>query len=333
MTVARAAAARIAARQEQGPAPPAIWGESLVQYVLRRLIQSIFVLAGLTVVVFFVTRQVGDVARLMLPIDATEQQYVEMRQVLGLNDPILLQFWHYLLDLLRGDFGTSIWQNVPAMDLVIARFPATALLAFATLGFSLAVALPIGIGAALKPGSIFDRLATVVSIFGLSVPTFWLALLMITVLSVQLGWFKTSGYGGIEYLILPMLAISAQSIGRLAQVVKTSMLDVLGAQYLVTARAKGLFERVILIRHGLRNALLPIVTIIGDEIIGLLNGSVVIEVIFGWPGIGKLTIDAIERRDFAVIQASVIFVALTVIVVNLIVDLVYAWLDPRIRYS
>lgn len=305
----------------------------MARYVLRRLIQSIFVLAGLTIVVFFVTRQIGDVARLMLPIDATEQQYIEMRQALGLNDPLIVQFGRYLLDLARGNFGMSLWQNVPAMDLVIARFPATAILAFSTLIFSLAIAVPVGMAAALKPGSIFDRFATVITIFGLSVPTFWLALLMITVLSVQLGWFKTSGYGSIEYLILPMLAISTQSIGRLAQVVKTSMLDVLSAQYLVTARSKGLFEHVILLRHGLRNALLPIVTIVGDEIIGLLNGSVVIEVIFGWPGIGKLTIDAIERRDFAVIQASVIFVALTVIVVNLIVDLIYAWLDPRIRYS
>lgn len=305
----------------------------MAQYVLRRLAQSLLVLAGLTIVVFFVTRQIGDVARLMLPIDATEQQYLEMRQVLGLNEPLIAQFGRYLLDLMRGDFGMSLWQNVPAMDLVVARFPATAILAFSTLIFSLLVALPVGIGAALKPGSIFDRFATVVSIFGLSVPTFWLALLMIAVLSVQLGWFKTSGYGGMEYLIMPMLAISAQSIGRLTQVIKTSMLDVLNAQFLVTARSKGLYERVILIRHGLRNALLPIVTIIGDEIIGLLNGSVVIEVIFGWPGIGKLTIDAIERRDFAVIQASVIFVALTVILVNLLVDMIYAWLDPRIRYS
>lgn len=305
----------------------------MVRYVLRRLYQSLFVLAGLTIVVFFVTRQIGDVARLMLPIDATEQQYLDLRRVLGLDDSIFVQFSRYVGALMRGDFGMSIWQNVPAMDLVISRFPATALLAFSTLIFSLAIALPVGIGAALRPGSIFDRIATVASIFGLSVPTFWLALLMITVFSVQQGWFKTSGYGGFEYLVLPMLAIAAQSVGRLAQVVKTSMLDVLGSQYLVTARSKGLFERVVLIRHGLRNALLPIVTIIGDELIGLLNGSVVIEVIFGWPGIGKLTIDAIERRDFAVIQASVIFVALSVIVVNLIVDLIYAWLDPRIRYS
>ncbi len=305
----------------------------MARYVLRRLIQSIFVLAGLTVVVFFVTRQIGDVARLMLPIDATEEQVAEMRQVLGLDDPLLVQFGRYVLDLLGGDFGLSLWQNVPAMDLVIGRFPATATLASATLVFSLAVALPVGIGAALRPGSVFDRIATVVSIFGLSVPTFWTALLLIAVLSVQLGWFRTSGYGGLEYLVLPMLAISTQSIGRLAQVVRTSMLDVLTSQYIVTARSKGLFESVILVRHSLRNALLPIVTIIGDELIGLLNGSVVIEVIFGWPGIGKLTIDAIERRDFAVIQASVIFVALTVIVVNLVVDMIYAWLDPRIRYS
>jgi peptide/nickel transport system permease protein len=157
--------------------------------------------------------------------------------------------------------------------------------------------------------------------------------MLIGLLSLQLGWFPTSGYGRPEYLVLPVLAISAQCIGRLVQVVRSSMLDVLTAQYLVTARSKGLFEHTILIGHALRNAMLPILTIIGDEIIGLLNGSVVIEIIFGWPGIGKLTVDAIERRDFAVIQASVIFVALMVVVVNLVIDLLYAWLDPRIRYS
>ncbi|MGV3651005.1 MAG: ABC transporter permease [Devosia sp.] len=305
----------------------------MARYVLRRLVQSLFVLAGLTIVVFIVTRQIGDVARLMLPIDATEQQYLQMRAMLGVDDPLIVQFGRYAADLLRGDFGMSLWQSVPAMDLVISRFPATAILAFATLGFSLFVAIPVGILAALRPGSLFDRVATVISIFGLSVPPFWLALMLISVLSLQLGWFRTSGYGGVEFLILPVLAISAQCIGRLVQVVRTSMLDVLTAQYLVTARSKGLFEWTILVGHALRNAMLPILTIVGDEIIGLLNGSVVIEIIFGWPGIGKLTIDAIERRDFAVIQASVIFVAIMVIVVNLLIDLIYAWLDPRIRYS
>lgn len=305
----------------------------MARYVARRLVQSLFVLAGLTIVVFFVTRQIGDAARLMLPIDATEAQYLQMRESLGLNDPLIVQFGRYAADLLRGDFGMSIWQSVPAMDLVISRFPATALLAVVTLAFAILVAFPVGILAALRPGSRFDRVATVISIFGLSMPPFWLALMLIGVLSLQLGWFPTSGYGRPEYLVLPVLAISAQCIGRLVQVVRSSMLDVLTAQYLVTARSKGLFEGTILIVHALRNAMLPILTIVGDEIIGLLNGSVVIEIIFGWPGIGKLTIDAIERRDFAVIQASVIFVALMVVAVNLLIDLIYAWLDPRIRYS
>ncbi len=305
----------------------------MLRYVLWRLGQSILVLIGLTVVVFFVTHQIGDVARLMLPLDSTQQQYLDMRKALGLDDPIVVQFLRYGAQLLRGDFGISLWQNVPAMGLVVQRFPATALLAVSTLVFSLVVAFPVGILAALHPGRIFDRIATVSSIFGLSVPTFWLALLMIAFLAVRLRWFDTSGYGGPQHLVLPMLALSAQSVGRLAQVIRTSMLDVLAAQYLTTARAKGLAERVTLIRHGLRNAMLPILTIAGDEVVGLLNGTVVIEVIFGWPGIGKLTIDAIERRDFAVIQASVIFIAIAVIFVNLVVDLLYAWFDPRIRYA
>jgi len=305
----------------------------MVRYLAGRLVQSLFVLAGLTIVVFVVSRQIGDAARLMLPLDATEDQYQAMREHLGLNDPLITQFLHYVWGLLRGDFGISLWQNVPAMDLVISRFPATALLASATVAFALLLAFPIGITAALKPRSIFDRMSTVVSIFGLSVPPFWLALIFITFFSVHLGWFPTSGYGGLQYLALPMLALAAQSVGRLTQVVRSSMLDVLSSQYLTTARSKGLRERIVLIRHALRNALLPILTIAGDELIGLLNGSVAIEFIFGWPGIGQLTLAAIQQRDFAVIQACVMFVAVLVVVVNFIIDLLYAWSDPRIRYA
>ena len=305
----------------------------MARYLAGRLAQSILVLAGLTIVVFVVSRQIGDAARLMLPLDATEAQYLQMREYLGLNKPLIVQFGDYVWDLLRGDFGISLWQNVPAMDLVFSRFPATALLASCTVVFALALALPIGIAAALKPGSIFDRMSTVVSILGLSIPPFWLALLLITFFAVHLGWFPTSGYGGAQYLVLPMLALAAQSVGRLVQVVRSSMLDVLNAQYLTTARSKGLRERVVLIRHALRNALLPILTIAGDEMVGLLNGSVAIEFIFGWPGIGQLTLAAIQQRDFAVIQACVMFVAVLVVVVNFVIDMLYAWSDPRIRYA
>jgi len=302
------------------------------RYVLRRLLQSIFVLIGLAVVVFFVTHLIGDAARLALPIDASEEEYLRMRERLGVDDPLIVQFLRYAGDLVRGDFGTSIWQNVPAMGLVTRRFPPTAILAFSTLAFSLAVSIPAGVAAALRPGSAIDRVAITVSIFGLSVPTFWIGLMMITFLAVNVSWLKTSGYGGFSYLIMPMLAISTQSIGRLTQVVRTAMLDVLPAQYLTTARSKGLGNRIVLGRHALRNAMLPILTITGDQVIGLLNGTVVIEVIFAWPGIGKLMYDAIVRRDFPVIQASVLFIAIVVIFVNLIIDLLYAWMDPRIRY-
>lgn len=305
----------------------------MARYILRRLWQSILVLVGLSIVVFFVTRQIGDAAAMMLPMDATQEQIQEMRKYLGLDQPLYIQFLRYFGDLIQGDLGVSLWQNVPAATLVLERFPATALLAVATLGFAALVAFPIGILAAARPGSIFDRAATALSILGLSMPTYWLALLLISLFAISLGWLRTSGYGGIEYLILPVLAISTQSIGRLTQVVRSSMLDVLNAQYLTTARSKGLPEHSTLTGHALRNAMLPILTIMGDEIIGLLNGTVVIEVIFGWPGVGKLMIDAIVRRDFPVVQASVILVALIVIVVNLLVDLLYAWLDPRIRYS
>lgn len=301
-------------------------------YINRRLIQSVFVLLGLSLIIFFVTRQIGDAARLMLPIDAPESQYLAMRRQMGLDEPLHMQLVNYFWGLLRGDFGISHWQNIPAMDLVLARFPATAYLALATIVFSLAIAIPVGTFAAMHPGSWIDRIASVLAIFGLSVPTFWLALVLISVFALQLGWFRTSGYGGGEYLVLPVLALSAASIGRLVQVVRSSMLDVLTAQYLTTARSKGLREYTVIARHGLRNALLPILTISGDEIIGLLNGSVAIELIFGWPGIGRLILEAIERRDFAVIQASVFFVAVIVVLVNLLIDLLYAKADPRISY-
>lgn len=304
----------------------------MTAYIVRRLAQSIAVVVGLAVVVFFVTRLLGDAARLMLPLNATEEQYIALRAQLGLDDPLYEQFGRYLAQILRGDFGTSLWQNVPAMDLVISRLPATAYLALATMLFSLVIAIPMGIVAAIRPGSFVDRLTTLLSILGLSLPTFWIALLLIAFVAVGLGWFKTSGYGGLDYVVLPVLALSMQSIGRLVQVVRSSMLDVLSMPYLTTARSKGLTETTTLSRHALRNAAIPMVTIAADETATLLNGAVVIEVIFGWPGIGKLALDAIERRDFPLIQACVLFVAAMVVTLNLLVDLVYARLDPRITY-
>lgn len=305
----------------------------MTAYVARRLLHSVFVLLGLTIVIFVVTRTVGDPARLMLPIEATEAQYRSLRAELGLDNPLYVQFLSFAGDLARGDLGYSIWQRVPAAHLVLERIPATLLLAVSVIGFSLLVAVPMGALSAFSPRSLVDRLTTTLAIVGVSMPTFWLALMLIIVFAVQLGWFKTSGYGGVGYLVLPVLALSVNHIGRIAQVVRSCMLDELSKAYVVTARSKGLPERITVYRHVFRNAAIPVITLAGDEIAGLVNGSVVIEVIFGWPGIGLLAINAIERRDFPLIQADVLIVATLVVAINLVVDLTYAYLDPRIRYK
>jgi len=305
----------------------------MTAYIIRRLIHSCFVLVGVSLLVFFVGRLIGDPARLMLPLEASEAQVEALRARLGFDQPLYIQLAHFVGDLLRGDFGTSIWQGVPAMSLVVSRFPATVYLATVVVAFSLLVGLPMGIIAAVWPRSAIDRLTTVLSITGVSMPTFWLALVLIIVFAVNLGWVKTSGYGGVEFLILPVLALSVVHIGRISQVVRSCMLDELSRPYITTARSKGLAEAQMVVRHALHNAAIPVITLTADEVAGLINGAVVIEVIFAWPGIGLLALDAIERRDFPVIQADVMLVAGVVVLLNLLVDLTYAYLDPRIRYA
>ncbi len=303
------------------------------RYIIRRLFYSVFVLIGLTAVVFVVTHIIGDPARLMLPLEAPEQQYLALRGKLGLDDPLYVQFARFCSQVVQGDFGLSLWQGVPALPLVLSRFPATLMLAFVTITFSLLIAIPVGAFSAFRPRSIADRITTILSFTGISMPTFWLALVLIFLLAIQLRWFKTSGYGGWEYFVLPVLAISAQTIGRMAQLVRSSVLDEICKAYVTTARAKGLRESMVTFRHTLRNAAIPIVTMAGDEIAHLVNGAVVVEVIFGWPGVGQLAMTAIERRDFPVVQADVLVVAAAVVTINLLVDIAYAYLDPRIRYS
>jgi peptide/nickel transport system permease protein len=305
----------------------------MTAYLIRRLFHSIFVLIGVSLLVFFVGRMIGDPARLMLPLEASEAQVQALRTRLGFDQPLYIQLMKFLADLARGDFGMSIWQGVPAMSLVLSRFPATVYLSVVVVGFSLIVALPMGIVAAVWPRSVIDRLTTIISVTGVSIPTFWLALMLIIVFAVNLNWFKTSGYGGPEFIVLPVLALSVVHIGRIAQVVRSCMLDELSRPYVTTARAKGLQEAQAVVKHALRNAAIPVITLTADEVAGLINGAVVIEVIFAWPGIGMLALDAIERRDFPVVQADVMLVAAVVVVMNLVVDLTYAYMDPRIRYA
>ncbi len=285
------------------------------------------------VAVFFVTHLLGDPASLMLRPEATEEQRQALRESLGLNDPLLVQFGRYMGDLARADFGNSIWQRVPAMEIVLDRLPATLYLAGATLIVAIPLAVLLGTISAIKPRSIADRVVTVVSLAGVSTADFWLGLMLILLFAVRFGWLPTSGYGGLTFVVLPAATLAVRPIGRISQVVRSAMLDQMRSGYVTTARAKGLTERIVIFSHTLKNAAIPILTLMGDEAASLLNGAVVIETLFGWPGVGILLIQAIENRDLPLIEASVIVIAIMIVGVNLLVDLAYTFIDPRVRYG
>jgi peptide/nickel transport system permease protein len=305
----------------------------MLNIVVRRLLQGVVVILGVTIIVFFVTRVIGDPVRASLPLEATPQQYDALEHQLGFDRPITTQFWEFLGQLPSLDFGESIWQRgVPARELVLERLPATLVLVTLGMGFAVIVSLVLGSIAALRPGSLLDRLTVTTSLVGLSLPQFWLGLLLVLVFSVWLGWLPTSGRGGIDHAILPALALGLPAAGRLTQIVRSSMIDELNRQYIVTARAKGMSFGHILSRHALRNAFLPVLTLIGWETIRTIAGySVVVETVFAWPGIGWLTIQAIDNQDLVLLQTTVFTVAILVVVINIIVDLLYTRLDPRVK--
>jgi peptide/nickel transport system permease protein len=301
----------------------------LAKYIAKRLLHAVLVLLAVLVVVWVVVTQLGDPARLILPPSASEQLYLDTREAMGLNEPILVQFWNSFSGWVVGDFGNSVWQNVPALGLVLQRLPATLALTALTLIIAVPLALALGILSALHPGSLLDRTLTTISLAGVSIADFWLGLMLILFFGVQLGWLPTSGYGGLEYAILPAAALAFRPLGRLAQVARSTLVEEMKKPYIVTLRAQGMPESKIVRRHALKNSLIPIITVGGDELASFLNGAVVIEMIFAWPGVGSLFIQAIERRDLPLVLACVFVIAALVIFVNLLIDLAYAWIDPR----
>jgi len=303
-------------------------------YILRRLLYSVAVVAGVLLFVFIITHMLGDPARMMLPLEATDEEVEAFREAMGFNDPLHVQFWRFAKNAIRGDFGDSLWQREPAMGLVLERLPATLLLVAISVFLSLAISIPLGVLAALKPRSSLDRICTVGSLSGVSIPDFWLGLVLILLFAVKLRWFYTSGYGTWKHLVLPVLTLAARPIGRITLIARSSMIDALCQQYVVTARAKGLKERTIVYRHALRNALIPIITLGGWQATRLLAGlTVATETVFAWPGVGLLAIQAIERRDLPLIAADVFIVSLLVTGLNLFLDMLYALCDPRIRFE
>jgi peptide/nickel transport system permease protein len=296
-----------------------------------RIISSFFSLALLLVLVFFLSRLTGDPAALFLPVDATPEMLNQFRELHGLNDPIIVQFGRYVWDVLHLDFGDSLRQARPAIDIVLQAFVWTLWLAITTIVLVSIAAIVIGSLAAFRPGGVFDRLVSLISLIGASAPDFWIAIVGITVFAIGLGWLPTSGTGTVWHWILPIAVLFIRPFGLLLQVVRGSMVQAFGSAYVKTARAKGVGNRSIIFVHTLRNAMLPVITVIGDQAAAMLNGAVVVETIFGFPGVGKLMIDSILTRDFNVILAAIMVTALAIFIMNLLIDLAYALLDPRIR--
>ncbi|RFB84237.1 ABC transporter permease [Rhizobium leguminosarum bv. trifolii] len=301
-------------------------------FIGKRAIASGVSLVVLIVIVFFLSRLTGDPTDLYLPIDATTEMRQQFREMNGFNDPLIVQFGRYVADLAQGNFGQSLRQARPAMDVVLEAFVWTFWLAVITMALVTVAAIVIGSLAAFRVGGVFDRLATFFSLIGAAAPDFWLAIVAIVIFAVKLHVLPTSGTGTFWHWVLPVSVLFIRPFGLILQVVRGSMISVLSSAYVKTARAKGVRSNSIIFVHGLRNAMLPVITVIGDQAAAILNGAVVVETVFGFPGIGKLMIDSILLRDFAVVLAVIMVSALAIFIMNLLIDIAYALLDPRIRY-
>lgn len=290
------------------------------------------VLIGVSLIVFILMQLTpGDPAQIMLGPQASEEDIENMRNKLGLNDPLYIQYLRFLLGILTLNLGTSIQDSQPVITQILQHFPATVELTLAAMVVALLIGIPIGIISSTKQYSFFDNAATLGGLVGFSMPNFWLSIMLILVFSVTLGWFPVSGYGGFIFLALPAISLGTQTAAVIMRMTRSSMLEVLRQDYIRTARAKGLNEKSVIYLHALRNALIPIITVVGLQVGVLLEGAILTEAVFSWPGIGRFMIDAIRAKDFPVVQGSVVFVAFLFVFVNLIVDILYAYVDPRIK--
>lgn len=305
----------------------------MIPYLTRRAVHSALALLGLLIAVFFLARLTGDPTDLFLPLDASLEDRVEFRQKHGYDRPATEQFVHFVGDVMQGNLGFSLRKQRPAIDLVLEAYPATLKLAAVTLLIAISLAVAVGALAAYRPGGLFDRMGSTFALVGASAPDFWVAITAILFFSVSLHWLPTSGTGGILFWIMPVTVLALRPFGLLVQVVRGAMLDALASAYVKTARAKGVGESTVIFVHALRNACLAVVTVAGDLAVGLINGAVIVETVFGWPGVGKLMIDAVVQRDFAVVQASIMVTAAAIFLMNVLIDLLYVALDPRIRHQ
>jgi peptide/nickel transport system permease protein len=321
---------------------PALATHPVARFLARRLAYSLVVLIGVLVLVFALVQLVpGDPVRIALGTRFTPEAYDALRSASGLDRPILQQFFGYLGSALTGDLGVSFRNGDPVAEILLDRLPATASLAVAGIVIACAIALPAGIWSALHEGRVSDAIVRVTSQFGVSVPDFWLGILLIALFSTTLGWLPTSGYrpllgdpgGWLQHLVLPGLTVGLVAAAILTRYVRAAVLEVAAMGYVRTARSKGLSPRVVTFRHTVRNALVPILTITGIQLATIFGGVIVVEVVFAWPGLGRLVYNAVAARDYPVIQGAVLLIAVLFLLINLIVDLLYAVVDPRIRLS
>lgn len=303
------------------------------QYIIRRLLIMVPVLFGISIIIFAMVRVIpGDPGYILAGPHATKEQVEQIREQLGLNKHPILQYLLFLKNILQGDLGTSTRTGLPVSKEIMARFPNTLLLAFSSILIATLFGVFIGVISGVKQNSKFDYLSMLFALFGLSMPVFWLGLMLMLLFSIKLGWFPAVGAEGLKHLVLPSITLGANSMAIIARMTRSSMLEVIRLDYIRTARAKGLAEKVVITRHALKNALIPVVTVIGLQTGTLLGGAVLTEIVFAWPGIGRLLVEAILSRDYPVVQGVVLLVATTFILINLIVDIIYSYLDPRIRY-
>ena len=305
----------------------------MTQFLLRRCIRAIFALWGVSTIVFVVMRLSGDPVPLMLPPDAPQSEIFRVRRELGLDEPLPVQYMVFLGNVVRGDMGRSIHMRIPAMQLATERLPATMELALASFALAIFIAIPAGLISALKRNTFWDNLAMSLALLGQSAPTFFIGITLILVVGLQLHLLPISGRGDWRNVIMPAITLGAFAMASIARLTRSAVLDVSRLDFIRTARAKGLNEASVLTRHNLKNAAIPIITIVGLQFGTLLGGAVVTETVFAWPGLGRLAIQSIFNRDYPVVQSSVLLVASFFVLVNLMVDIAYGWLDPRIRYS
>jgi ABC-type dipeptide/oligopeptide/nickel transport system permease component len=302
-------------------------------YIIRRILYSIVSLILLSIMIFCMVRITGDPAVLMAEPGAKEEDLQAIRREFGLDKPIVVQYFFFVKSMLRGDFGKSIYYRIPALDLYIQRLPASLLLATVAMTLSLLIGIPVGIFSAVRINTWFDNFGKIFAILGLSLPSFWVGLMLILTLSVYLNWLPSSGADGWKHLIMPAFSLGWVFTAAHMRLARSAMLEVLGSEYIKLARIKGLSERLVIAKHAFKNAVIPVLTLAGINLVLMVNVAVVVETVFAWPGVGRLLFEGISFRDFPVVQTTVLMGGVMFVGVNLVVDILYAYIDPRIRYG